>query len=113
MDQDQQRNFNNPPANFRIIPFWFWNGALDEAEIEYQIREMAEKGLGGFFIFARKGLKIPYLSDLWFSRVKFALERACHYCLEAWLYGEYLAWVNSSSPWTRKIEVCKKRLADR
>jgi hypothetical protein len=89
MNQDEQKLFNNPPASFRIVPFWFWNGAMEESEIAYQLREMRDKGLGGVFICARQGLEIPYLSDLWFDRVKFAAETAREYGLEVWLYDEY------------------------
>jgi hypothetical protein len=34
-------------------------------------------------------LEIPYLSELWFERVKFAVETAHAYGLEVWLYDEY------------------------
>lgn len=89
MNQEEKKLFKKPPASFRIIPFWFWNGAMDESEIVYQIQEMAAKGVGGFFICARQGLEIPYLSELWFERVKFAIETAHEYGLEVWLYDEY------------------------
>lgn len=81
--------FKNPTEEYGIKPFWFWNGDMNEVEIEHQIKEMAEKGLGGVFICARQGLKIPYLSEEWFSRVKFAAETAAKYDLEVWLYDEY------------------------
>lgn len=89
MNQEEKKIFKNPPASFRIMPFWFWNGAMEESEIVYQIREMADKGVGGFFICARQGLEIAYLSDLWFQRVEFAIETARDYGLEVWLYDEY------------------------
>ncbi len=81
--------FKNPGREYGIKPFWFWNGDLNEAEIEVQIKEMAEKGIGGVFICARQGLKIPYLSEAWFDRVKFATATAVKYGLEVWLYDEY------------------------
>ncbi len=89
MNQDELNNFHNPPVEFRIIPFWFWNGEMDENIIIHQIREMAEKGVGGFFICARQGLAIPYLSQQWFDRVKFAVEVARQQGLQVWLYDEY------------------------
>jgi hypothetical protein len=85
---DMQR-FANPEAADRIHPFWFWNGEMDDGHIRRQIGEMADKGLGGFFICARQGLKIPYLSDTWFRKVKAAVEAAKERGLYVWLYDEY------------------------
>ena len=84
-----QSLFRNPPAAYRLTPFWFWNGDMDEKEIVRQIREMAEKGVGGFFICARQGLEIPYLSEQWFRLVAVAIEAAQSYELDVWLYDEY------------------------
>lgn len=84
-----QADFKNPPVKNRIKPFWFWNGDMTEKEIEHQITEMAEKGLGGAFICARQGLRIPYLSKEWFERVQFACEKANQKGIENWLYDEY------------------------
>ena len=81
--------FQNPPASYRIKPFWFWNGDITKEEISYQIKEMAEKGLGGIFICARQGMTVPYLSEEWFELVKYACKEAENQGLEAWLYDEY------------------------
>lgn len=83
------QSFQQPESAYRIHPFWFWNGEMEDEQIRLQIREMAEKGLGGFFICARQGLKIPYLSDTWFQKVRVAVEAAKAYNLNAWLYDEY------------------------
>ncbi|MFB3168628.1 glycosyl hydrolase [Neobacillus sp. 179-C4.2 HS] len=81
--------FKNPPSAYRIHPFWFWNGEMDDHEIARQIREMADKGVGGFFICPRQGLKVPYLSEDWFKKVKFAVETAKTLNMDVWLYDEY------------------------
>lgn len=81
--------FKNPGEYYRPKPFWFWNGDITEEGIEYQIREMHEKGIGGFFLSPRQGQRVPYLSEKWFSLVHFACEKAKEYGLEAWLYDEY------------------------
>ena len=86
---DWEKNFKNPPVRNRIKPFWFWNGDMEKEEIDHQLREMADKGLGGAFICARQGLRIPYLSKEWFTRVEYACRKAEEYGLEAWLYDEY------------------------
>lgn len=83
------RDFENPPAKNRIKPFWFWNGDMNDEEVEHQIRELAEKGLGGAFLCARQGMQIPYLSGTWFDKVGRACEIADSCGLETWLYDEY------------------------
>ncbi len=81
--------FVNPPVAYRIVPSWFWNSAIDEGEIVRQIREMSEKGIGGFCLSARPGLHIPYLSKVWFERVKLAVETAQTHGLQVWLQDGY------------------------
>lgn len=86
---DWLKEFENPSVFYRVKPFWFWNGDITEEGIEKQIKEMYEKGIGGFYLSPRQGQTVPYLSDKWFSLVKYACERAKAYGLEAWLYDEY------------------------
>lgn len=83
------RLFKNPPVDYRIHPFWFWNGRMDDAQIELQIGEMAKKGLGGFFLCARQGMTVPYLSRIWFDKVRLAVDTAKQHGLGVWLYDEY------------------------
>lgn len=83
------KDFQNPGEFYRIKPFWFWNGDMNPAEIRHQIHEMKAKGLGGFFLCARQGLTVPYLSDQWFEACKVAVEAAKEEGLEVWLYDEY------------------------
>ncbi|HEX6972689.1 MAG TPA: glycosyl hydrolase, partial [Limnochordia bacterium] len=75
-----------PPG---FYPFWFWNDELDAAEIRAQIAEMAAQGIRGFYIHPRQGLRVPYLSEAYFSRIAVALEAAREYGLVANLYDEY------------------------
>lgn len=84
-----REEFHNPPAKYRIKPFWFWNGTITKEEITHQIEEMQDKGLGGVFICARQGMTVPYLSREWFELVSHAVEEAKRCNLEAWLYDEY------------------------
>jgi hypothetical protein len=80
--------FGNPPAQYRPIPFWFWNSRIQEQEVEAQIRDFHEKGLGGFFIHARFGLETEYLGAEWMSCVKRAIQVASELGMEVWLYDE-------------------------
>lgn len=84
-----KEEFKKPGSDFRVKPFWFWNGDITEEGIDTQIREMAEKGVGGFYLSPRQGQTVPYLSEKWFALVRYACEKAKEYGIEAWLYDEY------------------------
>lgn len=81
--------FDDIPVEYRVHPFWFWNGDMNDEQIAFQISEMADKGVGGFFLCARQGMTIPYLSDAWFTKVNYAIEVAKEKGLHVWLYDEY------------------------
>ena len=81
-------NFKTPPPEMGIIPFWFWNGELDEKEMEWQLNEYYDKGIRSLFIHGRFGLKVPYISDAWFAKVKVAVELAKKIGIDAWIYDE-------------------------
>ncbi|MGV2886463.1 glycosyl hydrolase [Paenibacillus taichungensis] len=81
--------FENPEAQYRVHPFWFWNGDMEEGQIKRQIAEMSAQGVGGFFICPRQGLEIPYLSEAWFDKVRIAVEAAAACGMQVWLYDEY------------------------
>ena len=86
---DWEQDWQRPTMRQRIKPFWFWNGDMAEEEIDHQLREMKEQGLGGAFICARQGQTIAYLNNQWFDRIAFACKKAKEYGLEVWLYDEY------------------------
>lgn len=72
----------------RPAPFWSWNDKLDEAELRRQIREMAAKGWGSYFMHARVGLVTGYLSEEWMSLVEACVDEAVKTGTYAWLYDE-------------------------
>ena len=37
-------DFKNPPAAYRIVPFWSWNETMEPAEVRRQLRLMKEAG---------------------------------------------------------------------
>lgn len=84
-----EQEWKCPTMRQRIKPFWFWNGDMNEAEIDHQLREMKDQGLGGAFICARQGQTIAYLNNQWFNRIAYACRKAKEYGLEVWLYDEY------------------------
>lgn len=75
-----------PPG---FYPFWFWNARLDADEIRWQIRQMAEQGVKGFYIHSRQGLDQPYLSQSFFEMVDAAVEEAQAHGMTVQLYDEY------------------------
>ncbi|MGC9468458.1 MAG: glycosyl hydrolase [Anaerolineae bacterium] len=72
-----------------FYPFWFWNDTLSADEVRWQVLEMAEKGIRGFFIHPRQGLGQPYLSESFFQMVDVALAVAKETGLTVHLYDEY------------------------
>lgn len=86
--ENLRSKFRNPPAEFRSAPFWSWNGKLCEKELVRQVRDMNEKGMGGFFMHSREGLETEYMSEEWMSCVKETVRAAKEEGMGAWLYDE-------------------------
>ena len=75
-------------SGFKSIPFWSWNDELNEEELKEQIRWMNAKGIGGFFMHARSGLKTEYLSKKWMDCIQACTEEAEKLGMQAWAYDE-------------------------
>lgn len=71
-----------------LAPFWFWNGDLDPDELLRQLGEMDAQGVKGVIVCARQGLKVPYLSEAWFDRVRLVAAEAQRRGMDLWLYDE-------------------------
>jgi hypothetical protein len=83
--------FIDPPAANRPLPIWYWNGVIEENEIVRQIQDMKAKGVGGFCLATGSGLNIPHLSQVWFDRVRVALETADACGMQVWIHDEHLS----------------------
>lgn len=81
--------FSTPQNEFRPIPWWAWTGELDYREMEWQLKEMLDKGIREFFIFPIYGLEIPYLSEEWWKRISFTLKKCKELGMRVWIYDEY------------------------
>ncbi|GAA4849584.1 glycosyl hydrolase [Paenibacillus vulneris] len=77
-----------PPNRYRSVPFWSWNDKLEIAELERQIEEMHNAGIGGFFMHARSGLKTPYMGEEWMAAIRICIEKSKSLGMEPWLYDE-------------------------
>lgn len=82
--------FADPPREFGIFPFWFWNDDLDETELVRQIHEFHAKGFGGFLIHPRVGLsrRVGYLTAEYFRLVRLVVEVAAQLDMKVVLYDE-------------------------
>lgn len=83
-------SFVNPPREFGMVPFWFWNDDLSEAELLRQLNEMHSKGCGGVLIHPRIGLsrRVGYLTDEYFRLVRVVVDEAKRLGMMVILYDE-------------------------
>lgn len=96
--RDLLQLLREPPADCRPAMFWLLNGRLTPDRLRAQIREMAERGCGGFFLHPMaanfrvhdfiSGMEPEYLSDEYFALIRIAVEEADALGLYAWLYDE-------------------------
>ena len=72
------RELINPPREFSLLPFWFWNDELDEAEILRQIADFEVHSVYGFVIHPRVGLprSIGWMSERMLHFMRIAVEEA-------------------------------------
>ena len=106
------KDFGDPPAEYRVKPFWFWNDRLEAGEIAAQIQNFCAMGLGGFFIHARFGLETPYMSEQWLDMVEVAVLEAKRCGLEVWLYDENLFPSGIGDTKVSKMAKCRVRFIE-
>ncbi|NLD73064.1 MAG: hypothetical protein GX649_10160 [Chloroflexi bacterium] len=82
--------FADPPREYGMLPFWFWNDDLQEEELLRQIREFHAQGLGGFIPHARIGLspRVGYLTEEYFRLLRLCVEEAARLGMKVVLYDE-------------------------
>mgnify|MGYP000682455230 FL=1 len=92
-------DFLNPPHEFSMAPFWFWNDALDEAEILRQIADFEAHGVYGFVIHPRVGLPrdIAWMSERMLHFMRVAVAEAQRRDMFVILYDEGMYPSGSSS----------------
>lgn len=82
-----------------MIPFWFWNDALDEAELLRQIGDFQRHGIHGFVIHPRVGLprSLGWMSDALLHFYEIAIAEAARRDMIVFLYDEAVYPSGSSS----------------
>ncbi|MBQ9371652.1 MAG: hypothetical protein IJU03_05625 [Thermoguttaceae bacterium] len=85
-----QSEFQTPPKEFTLMPFWFWNDALDHRELARQIASFEAHGVYGFTIHPRIGLPEDsgWMSAKLLDAMRFALEEARRRGMFVMLYDE-------------------------
>jgi hypothetical protein len=92
-------DFTDPPREFSVMPFWFWNDTLKEAEIIRQIADFEEHGVYGFVIHPRIGLpeNVSWLSPPMIDAMNIAIREAARRKMYVILYDEGMYPSGSSS----------------
>jgi hypothetical protein len=83
-------DLSNPPREFSVMPFWFWNDALNTDEIIRQIDDFQQHGVDGFVIHPRVGLSrdLAWMSARLLGFYKVAVEAAQQRQMAVMLYDE-------------------------
>ena len=85
---DFNNTFQNPPSQYRGMPFWAWNTVLDSNELKKQIEIFKEMGYGGFYMHVRQGLETEYMGPEFMEAVKVCTQKAKEEKMYACLYDE-------------------------
>lgn len=88
MSKITKENLINPPKKYRSLPFWSWNSELNVDETLFQVKEMDENGIGGYFMHARGGLKTEYMGKEWMDNIKAAVLDGYERGMAPWGYDE-------------------------
>lgn len=80
----------HPPRRYSLLPFWFWNDVLDEAELLRQIADFEAHGVHGFVIHPRVGLPrdTRFMSEKLLDFMQIALDEAARRDMTVLLYDE-------------------------
>ncbi len=81
-------SLKNPQNKYRALPFWSWNGKLDQNELNRQVDILQEMGFGGAFMHSRCGLQTEYMSEEWLDLVEKTADCFASKNMLGWLYDE-------------------------
>jgi hypothetical protein len=97
--QTLPKDFIDPPHEFSLMPFWFWNDTLKDDEIIRQIAGFEDHGVYGFVIHPRIGLPadMKWLSPEMIHAMGVAISEAAKRNMYVILYDEGMYPSGSSS----------------
>src|SRR4030042_4383000 len=97
--QDVPKEFVDPPHEFSVMPFWFWNDTLKDEEILRQIADFEAHGVYGFVIHPRIGLpeNVKWLGPEMIHAMDVAISEAARRNMYVILYDEGMYPSGSSS----------------
>jgi hypothetical protein len=97
--QTVPKDFIDPPREFSVMPFWFWNDTLKDEEIVRQIADFEAHGVYGFVIHPRIGLPddVKWLGDKMIHAMNVAISEASRRKMYVVLYDEGMYPSGSSS----------------
>jgi hypothetical protein len=97
--QQIPKDFLNPPREFSVMPFWFWNDTLKDEEIIRQIADFESHGVYGFVIHPRIGLpeNVKWLGKEMIHAMNVAISEAAKRNMYVVLYDEGMYPSGSSS----------------
>ena len=73
-EPDLLTQFQDPPREYSLIPYWAWVEEIEPDRVREQIREMARQRVYGAYVFGFWGLRTPYMSPEWMEGMRAALE---------------------------------------
>lgn len=87
---DVFEEFKNPPREFSVLPFWFWNDDLKDDELVRQIADFEAHGVYGFVIHPRIGLppEMGWMSPRLLHAMHVAIDEAARRKMYVVLYDE-------------------------
>lgn len=75
---DLPQDWQQPPAEFSLAPFWFWNDELSETELMRQLDEFQSHSVDAFVLHPRLGLPqhMGWMSRALLDKMRFGIEQA-------------------------------------
>ena len=88
--QNLPKDLIDPPHEFSVMPFWFWNDTLKDEEIVRQIADFESHGVYGFVIHPRIGLPdhVKWLGPEMIHAMNVAISEAARRNMYVILYDE-------------------------
>lgn len=104
-------DFRNPPNECKVMTWWHWiNGNVTKSGIKKDLEAMQEVGIGGLILFNvgfySKG-EAPFMSDLWWNHVSYAMQKADSLGLKFGIFNSD-GWSMSGGPWISPEESMKQ-----